>query len=103
MTPQISKEAMEKAAFIADNLPPATIDALLGGGYETRDALIDILAIEFTAYQKRIEELENLLWQTRSFVGECADCSMSGASMCAATELYPKIEAALKCLKQDQR
>jgi hypothetical protein len=53
-----SKEAMEKAIFIADSLPPATINSLLVGGYETRDTLINILALEFTNYQKRIEELE---------------------------------------------
>jgi hypothetical protein len=74
MTPQISKEAMEKATFIADNLPPATIDALLGGGYETRDALIDILAIEFTNYQKRIEELEKLLTDSLPLHKKAREC-----------------------------
>jgi hypothetical protein len=57
-----SKEAMEKAIFIADSLPPATINSLLVGGYETRDTLINILALEFTNYQKRIEKLERAEW-----------------------------------------
>jgi hypothetical protein len=97
MTPQISKEAMEKATFIADNLPPATIDALLGGGYETRDALIDILAIEFTNYQKRIDELKKDLADVCEYTMHSAWCATSVPIInlkcnCGASDLHDRIK-----------
>jgi hypothetical protein len=66
-----SKEAMEKALFIANSLPPETINSLLVGGYETRDTLINILALEFTNYQKRIEKLEKDLKEAHMLLTGC--------------------------------
>jgi predicted RNase H-like nuclease (RuvC/YqgF family) len=44
---------------------------LLVGGYETRDTLINILALEFTNYQKRIEKLEKDLKEAHMLLTGC--------------------------------
>jgi hypothetical protein len=97
---QISKEAMEKAKFIANSLPPATINSLLVGGLETRDTLIDILALEFTNYQKRIDELEKDLTDVCEYTMHAMWCAtlvpiINLKCNCGASDLHERIKSHL--------
>jgi hypothetical protein len=59
MTPQISKEAMEKAKEVWQTVFAAYRKAPLG---TTIDKVgTPLIALEFTNYQKRVEELEKAL------------------------------------------
>jgi hypothetical protein len=70
MTPQISKEAMEKAHIIAENIT-GEVRCEGVGISNLVFAFTEALAIEFTSYQKRIEELEKDLIEAHVLLTGC--------------------------------